>query len=213
MNIFDLIKEEISVYDKMADLQYWFENETKKIDSISNYKEWKFKQNVLMKTYLKKKNDLLKKGDDSYELAGNMNSKYIYHYTKEDNLLNILTDNEMVTGENGISFTSHSNLYKRGFVFWYPGKYSEGTHHGNTGVKIKFDFNKMKADGLKFKKGSEDLGTHSGELELRLMEDELHDVNKYIVEIIIFKDKIKNYDILEKIKKLLDLRKIKHKII
>ena len=47
----------------------------------------------------------------------------------------------------------------------------------------------MKTDGLKFRKGSENIGTHSGEDEIRLRQDELENPIKYIKEIIIFKDK------------------------
>jgi hypothetical protein len=121
-----------------------------------------------------------------------MDSRYIYHYTTGDSLIYIIEDNEMY-GDDGISFTTHPNLYKRGFVFWYPNKYSKGRHHGNVGVKIKFDFNEMKNDGLKFKKGSENLGTHGGEEELRLITYELNNPIKYIKEIILFKDKEENY--------------------
>ena len=68
----------------------------------------------------------------------------------------------------------------------------------------------MKEDGLKFKIGSENMGTHSGEDELRLMVDELDNPIKYIKDIIIFKDKEEKYIELSN---LLKNKNINHKIV
>jgi hypothetical protein len=203
---------ENETYDELSSLRMWYEEETKKLDNVKDFKTWKLKSKLLQKHYFNKQNEITKK-ENPYGLSGNMKSNFIYHYTNGDSLINIIEDNELIGGGDecgGISFTSHPNLYKRGFIFWYPNEYTPGKHHLNVGVKIKFDFNQMKEDGLKFKKGSEHIGTHSGEDEIRLLKDELENPIKYIKEIIIFKDKENNYEIISK---LLDIKNIKYKII
>lgn len=203
---------ENKTYDELISLEKWYDEENKKLDNVKDFNTWKLKSKLLQKQYFNKKNEITK-GDNPYGLEGDMNVNYIYHYTNGNSLVDIIEDNILIGGGDeygGISFTSHPNLHKRGFVFWYPNKYSEGKHHGNVGVKIKFDFNQMKTDGLKFRKGSENIGTHSGEDEIRLKQDELENPIKYIKEIIIFKDKEQKY--LE-LSNLLTNNSIKHKIV
>ena len=154
--------------------------------------------------------DELSKYKNSYALAGNMNARYIYHYTNYDSLQNIIKDNVMYTSESGISYSSNPNLYKRGFIFWHSSKYSEGKNHLNTGIKMKFDFNLMKSDNLRFRAGNENMGTHAGEEEIGLMSDELNNVKKYLVEVIIFKQKEKNYKLAEE---LLKKEGIKYRVV
>lgn len=77
-------------------------------------------------------------------------------------------------------------------------------------ILVYFNLNKMKKDGLKFRKGSENIGTHSGEDEIRLKQDELENPIKYIKEIIIFKDKEKDY---LKLTNLLDSNSLNYKLI
>jgi hypothetical protein len=200
---------ENQTYDEILSLKKWYEEETKKLDDIKDFKTWSIKSKLLQKQYFDKMNKLTKK-ENPYGLEGDMNANYIYHYTNGNALEEIIEDNVLISGDDGISFSSNPNLYKRSFVFWFPNKYSEGKYHGNIGVKIKFDFNQMKKDGLKFRKGSENMGTHSGEDEIRLMEYELENPIKYIKEIIIFKDKENDY---LKLSKLLDNKNIKYKLI
>lgn len=189
---------EQKTYDKIISLEKWYKDEEAKLKSEPDFKIWKIKHDRLFKLYLKKKEELTKE-KDAYALKGDLNTNFIYHYTTAHALFNILTDNEMIGGGDeygGVSFTSHPNLYKRGFIFWHPSEYSEGRHHGNAGIKIKFDFNMMKNDGFKFKPGNETMGTNSGEEELRLLKDEIVNPIKYIKEVIIFADKEKNYHML-----------------
>jgi hypothetical protein len=216
MNISNIIKEvlaENATYDKIIALKNWYEEERKKIDKTEGYKKFKYNSDKLFKLYLSKTNELSKKSN-SYALAGDMNAKHIYHYTKFDALESILEDNMMYDGGcsdvEGISYTSNGNLYKRGFVFYYPSGDYEGVHNNNVGIKMKFDFNKMKADGLKFIKGSENLGTHAGEEELKLRKYELNDVKKYILEVIVFKNKEKKY---KEAIELLNKHNIKNKLV
>lgn len=206
------VLNENKAYDELESLRKWYEEESKKLDNIKDFKTWKLKSKLLLKQYFKMRAEIAKK-ENPDGLAGDMNSNYIYHYTNGSALIDIIEDNVLIGGGDeygGISFSSHPNLYKRGFIFWHPSKYSEGRHHGNVGVKMKFDFNQMKRDGLKFKRGSEDMGTTRGEDEIRLRQDELEDVTKYIKEIIIFKDKEKDY---LKLSEILDKNNISHKII
>lgn len=212
----DFIKKRIRLflieekaYDELMALKKWYNEEKDKIDKIKNLKKWKLKSDLLFKQYMNKKSEIEKK-KNPYGLKGDIKANFIYHYTDGNSLIGIINDNAMIGSDEGISFTTHPNLYKREFVFWHSNKYSKGRHYGNIGVKMKFDFNKMKNDGLKFKIGSEDLGTYAGEDEIRLLKNELNNPLKYLVEIIIFKDKEDNY--LE-LSKLLNSKNIKHKIV
>lgn len=189
----DVIKEE-HIYDKLNKLEKWFKEKQAEIDKIENYKVWKFKTNKLFKFYYNKTNELTKNETDPMALKGDINKNFIYHYTDGESFKNIIEDNAMETGGEGVSFSSNSNLYKRGFVFWHGGEYSEGRNHNNTGIKIKLNMNLMKGDGYKFRIGGEGMGTHDGEEELRLKVDEIPNISKYIKEVIIFKNKEKNYD-------------------
>lgn len=203
---------EHKTYDKLTALKQQYRSEQEKNFEQYPYKKALLKNKMLFKQYLEK-HDELSKEKNAYGLKGDMNAKYIYHYTDGDSLLRIIEDGYMIGGDDdygGVSFTSHPNLYKRGFVFWHPSKYSKGRHHGNIGVKMKFDFKKMKSDGMKFKGGSEDMNTHAGEDEIRLMVDDFHNPLNYIVEIIVFKNKESNYTELSNVLKSLN---IKHKIV
>ena len=201
---------ENKTYDELILLKRWYEEEKKKIDDIGDYKTWKLKNKLLQKQYFNKKNEIIKK-ENPFGLEGDMDANYIYHYTNGNSLIGVIENNVLISGGyGGISFTSHPNLYKRGFVFWHPNRYSKGKHHGNIGIKIKFDFNQMKRDGLKFIKGSENIGTHSGEDEIRLKQNKIENPIKYIKEIIIFKDKEVDY---MKILELLDNNNIDYKLI
>lgn len=203
---------ENKTYDELLSLKKWYDEKNEKLNNIKDFKIWKLKSKLLQKQYFNKKNEIIKK-ENPFGLEGDMNVNYIYHYTNGDSLVDIIKNNILIGGGDeygGISFTSHPNLYKRGFVFWYPNKYSEGKHHKNVGVKIKFDFNQMKTDGLKFRKGSENIGTHAGEDEIRLKQNELDNPIKYIKEIILFKDKEQNY--LELLNLLIN-NNIKYKVV
>ena len=199
---------EKSTFDKIKDLDKWKEEQQKEIDKIKNLKVWKYKSDRLLKNYFKQKRELTK-DKNSYAMAGNSKVNYIYHYTNLDGLQGILQD-DMMYGDEGISFTSNANLYKRGFVFWHPSKYTDGKHSDNVGIKIKLDFRLMKKDGYKFIKGDDSIGTHPGEEEIRLKSHELKNASKYFVEVIVFKDKEQKY---KEASELLTKNNIIHKII
>jgi hypothetical protein len=68
----------------------------------------------------------------------------------------------------------------------------------------------MKQDKLKFRSGNENMGTSSGENEIRLMIDELDNPIKYITEVIVFKSKEENY---QEAIELLNNYKIKNRLV
>jgi len=182
--------------DVIRDVEKWYNKERKLLDNEKDYNTWKIKSKLLFKKYLSLQNEIERDYDDIDSFAGNMKVSYIYHYTTISGLINILYENMLIGGGDefgGISFSSNGNLYKCGFVFIYGSEYTQGKNHTNVGVKMKFDFNMMKNDGFKFRKGSEFIGTHYGEEEIRLKSDELENVKKYLVEVILFEDKDLNY--------------------
>lgn len=195
-----------TIFEKRINLENWYRSEKEKISSIKDLKKWNLKNTLLFKKYSKIE-DKLSKEKNPYAWKGDANAKYLYHYTNGDSLIQIINDNTMLEGGGefgGISFTTNANLWKRKFIFWYSNEYSEGKDYRNIGVKIKFDYNLMKKDKLKFKYGHENIGTHAGEEEIRLMQSELINPMKYIKEIIVFKNKEKNYA------KLIDFLNSKH---
>lgn len=216
LNVRRIIRENLlsffleqKLYDDIIDFKKWYEEEREKIDKITDYKTWKAKNSLLAKQYNKKMNQF-GKAPDAYALKGDVNAKFLYHYTTGESLLEIINSNEMYGDYGGISFTTHPNLYKRKFVFWHSNRYSKGRDYRNVGVKIKFDFTQMKEDGLIFKQGSEGMGTHAGEEEIRLKSDQLENPLKYVKEIIIIKDKEQDY---LKISEFLNSKNIDHKVV
>ena len=203
---------ESSTNISLEDLKNWYDDELSKARGIADLKRRNLKLKQLQKRYISKFRELsTQKNFDTF--AGNMNVKYIYHYTNGEGLIGIVQSDSLVSGGSsnaGISFTSNPNLYKRGFVFWHPSKYSQGKHDGNTGVKIKFHFEKMKKDGLKFRKGAESMGTHYGEQEIRFKGYEIENPFKYILEIIIIKNKESNY---KQLTQFLDKYDLKYKVV
>lgn len=143
------------------------------------------------KIYFSKMGELDKAKKDYLGLEGDVNSKYLYHYTTTFNLLSILEENTLNPNDEVwdiISFTTNPNLWKRGFVF-YHGR--DGKNHTNVGARITFDFNKLK-EKYKYKVGSEYSGVNVGEEEivLKVGDGGLSPVMPYIVEILIIKAKV-----------------------
>lgn len=196
-------------YDKYISLQQWYKEERNKLDSIKDFKKWKLKSDLLFKQYLKKKEELTKQ-KDILGLSGDINSKYVYHYTDVQSLISILEENLMISSGEGISFTSHPNLYKRKFTFWHGNEYTKPRNYTNIGIKMKFDFTQMKKDGYKFIKGNDELGTYPGEEEIALINSNLENVIKYLKEVIIFKNKVDN---ISELVKLLNKFNIKYIIV
>jgi hypothetical protein len=198
-------------YDEYTKNQKEYEEELKKLDNIKDYSTWKNKSKRLIKKHILDQTKL-KYNSDVEELSGDINANFLYHYTTCESAYDIIEDNEFIGTMNNISFTTHPNLYKRGFTFWHGNEYTKRKDHTNLSVKIKLDFNKIKKDGLEFELGSAQTGTVAGEKEIIII-DPINDVLKYLIEIIIIKDKEDNKNDLISLVNLLKSKNIKYHLI
>jgi len=151
---------------------------------------------------------------DIDHIKGDLNAKYLYHFTTIDNAISIIKDNALYAyGDNPwISFTTYKDLLKRGVVFYYTSPEGiEGRSSDNISIGFVFDFNKIKsAFGSKVKQGDADrYGTYYGEEEILIKEEEI-ELKKYLIKIIIYKSKIRNKKDLDKLTMLCDEEKIKY---
>lgn len=169
--------------------------------------------NKLQKYFSKKNIELNRKynnSDEIYGMGGDVNVNEISHFTVVDSAINIIDDGYFMEGDDGgVAFTSNKNLVKqRKPVFYYPQSWGyEGKTHKNLSTQFILDFNKMKQDKLRFKRGNENIGTHYGEEEIRVYpkNGELL-LQPYLKKVIIDTSKEKNK---ETIKKLVELLKNK----
>jgi hypothetical protein len=198
---------------KYEELKKWHEEEIAKNEQITDYKTYTIRAKQTAKKFNQASNELYREyGESIYGFSGDINVKYIYHFTNFHVVRNIVYENAL-TGDllDGISFTSYANLYKHKFVFSHPNEYSEGRTYKNVPCRLKFDFNKMKNNGLNFVLGNEDMGTYYGEFEIRLPKLELNNIDKYLLEVAIFKNKAKyiNETNLNELKEYLSNKGIK----
>jgi hypothetical protein len=212
---------EDSTFDKRQYLEKWRDEELKKLRDM-DYEKFRsiprsevekanklyfYKRAKINKIYHEKEKELLKR-KDQYGHYGNINASVIYHYTTGDSLIGIIEDDEIVEGNNGyVSFSTSGNLYKHGFTFWGQPGYERDDK--NIGCKIKFDLNAMKRDGIKFKIGGREQDAMAGEYELRVR-DAVDNINKYIIEVYVFKDKEENFN---KVIEFLNNKNIKYTVI
>ena len=203
--------------DKINRLDDWYKEAKKEVDKIKDYKTWKRKSRMLSLQYLKQKEQLTKLADP-YALKGDVKANFIYHYTTTGSLIEILNEDTMIGsvddyGVMGVSFSTQPNLYKRKFIFWHPNKFDGGKHFKNVAIKIKYDFNEIKRDGHRYVKGGEDIGTSPGEEEIRIVGSEFENPIKYIREVIIFRQKEPNPELIEQAVDALNKNNIKHRIV
>ena len=180
---------------KYDELKKWYDEEKEKNERILDYKSYTIKSKQAFKKFNQAYYKLYREyGDSIYGFGGDINARYLYHFTDLKALEDIISENTLIGsfGE-GISFTSYANLYKHNFVFQHPSQDYEGRTHRNTPVRLKFDYNKMKNSGLKFVAGDEDIGTYYGEFEIRLPKLELTHIDNYLLEVAIFKSKTKDF--------------------
>lgn len=140
----------------------------------------------LFQQYMNTLNRLTKKLkiEDPLGLSGDVKSKFAYHLTNPDRLISILDMDEMESNyeTGGVSLTTNKNLIKRKPIFYHG-----STTYYTLGVQIVFDLQKIKQDGWKLRKGSEERGTHYGEEEVTIKTDDaFNNVRKYIVKVILF---------------------------
>lgn len=144
------------------------------------------------------KSKIYSKYDDPSGLSGDIKSKYVYHLTTEDNLIDILDSNMLYSNSDslGVSTSSNKNLIKRNPIFYYPSEYTQGTTYRNISAQIVLDLQKIRKDGYKIRSGNDDdTGTTEGEEEV-IISGELNNLDLYIVKIVLFKNNIKNLDII-----------------
>jgi len=168
------------------------------------------------KFFMQKKFDLDKKypGDARFGMAGDINVSEVSHFTTTDGAIDILGDGYiMQNDEGGVSTTSNKNLVKDiNPVFYHPQSSGyEGVTYKNLSTQFVLNFNKIKADGIKFKKGNENRGTHIGEDEIRIYpEDGELDVYKYLKKVIIDSKKKQNPESYNKLIEILKEKNIQY---
>lgn len=143
-----------------------------------------------------------KYGDEALGIKGDMDAKYIYHFTRLDNALDILKDNLIIgqDHDHGVSFTTNKDLVKKEKpVFYQPSKHVRGTTYENLSVQFKLDFEKIQTDYEKIFAGNED--TAEGEQEIRIklgIQEEGLVLDKYLESIVIDTTRIEDSKKLDK---------------
>jgi hypothetical protein len=117
--------------------------------------------------------DILNIKDTNKGVAGYLNEKYAYHFTTIFNLIDIVEERSIGNWQelgDVISLTTNplfGEVEVSGVKSWNEGMDIEkATFFSDLSVKIVFDLQKIKADGIKIRKGSGKTGTHFGEYEL-----------------------------------------------
>jgi hypothetical protein len=104
----------------------------------------------------------------------------------------------------GACFTTDADLFKKGFSF--------GTNDLRCGIKMKLDFNKIKADRYEYILGDGDIGTVTAENEIRIR-GHLNDVKKYLLTVEVFPNKLaKNEEEYTKAVEFLKQHNIKYRV-
>ena len=168
------------------------------------------------KFFLKKKMDLYKKypTDAHFGMAGDVNVAEVSHFTTTEGAINILDDGYIMENEEGgVSTTTNKNLVKDiKPVFYHPQSDGyEGVTYKNLSTQFVLDFTKVKTDGIKFKKGNENRGTHIGEEEIRIYpENGELDVYRYLKKVIIDSEKKQNPESYNKLIEMLKKKNIQY---
>jgi hypothetical protein len=117
--------------------------------------------------------DILDKKETKKGVAGSLKEKYAYHFTTIFNLTNIIESKSIGNWQEFghiISLTTNpifGEVEVSGVKSWNQGMdIKKAQLFSDLSVKIVFDLQKIKADGIKITKGSGKTGTHFGEYEL-----------------------------------------------
>lgn len=133
--------------------------------------------------YVRKIQDkLLADEENSYGIKGDVNARWIYHFTTIYNAGDIINMNSLYVGpETGtVSFTSNKNLLKR--KPWFQA----GQGWRDLVVAFVLDLNKLKKSGkYKIMVGDEERGTVEGEEEVAIRPD-IQDLDKYIEKCVLY---------------------------
>ena len=154
--------------------------------------------------------DILKNKQTKKGVAGYLNEKYVYHFTTIFNLTKIVEDKSIGNWQelgHIISLTTNpifGEVEVSGVKSWNQGmEIKKAILFSDLSVKIVFDLQKIKADGIKITKGSGKTGTHFGEYELIIPQfNEKDEWWKYVSWIEIDKNK-------KEIKEMLDYKWVK----
>ena len=137
-----------------------------------------------------------------YGLAGDVSVSEVSHFTTTENGISIVKEGEIIEGDgNAISVTTNKNLVKDiKPVFYHPQPSGfEGVTYRNLSTQFVLDFNKIKADNIKYRVGDEFKGTHIGEEEIRLYpKDSGLDLFKYLKRVIFDPSKEKSKETQDK---------------
>jgi hypothetical protein len=133
-----------------------------------NYNLWQELRDKQMKV-----KDVLNKKETKEGFAGYLKEKYAYHFTNIFNLTEIVESKSIGNFQElgrVISLTTNpifGEVEVSGVKSWNQGMDIKKAHFfSDLSVKIVFDLQKIKVDGIKIRKGSEKTGTHFGEYEL-----------------------------------------------
>ena len=145
-------------------------------------------------------------------VAGYLDEKYVYHFTTIFNLIDIIESKSIGNWQelgHIISLTTNpifGEVEVSGVKSWNQGmNIKNAQFFSDLSVKIVFDLQKIKADGIKITKGSGKTGTHFGEYELIIPKfNEKDKWWKYVSWIEIDNNK-------KEIKELLDYKWVKEK--
>ena len=160
----------------------------------------------------RKVEDILKEKETKKSVAGYLNEKYVYHFTTIFNLTKIVEDKSIGNWQelgHIISLTTNpifGEVEVSGVKSWNQGMdIKKAILFSDLSVKIVFDLQKIKADGIKITKGSGKTGTHFGEYELIIPQfNEKDKWWKYVSWIEIDNNK-------KEIKEMLDIKWVKER--
>lgn len=202
---------------ELLKIRDWYNQEKERLEKSKDFKKSYIKSLQNINTKVREENKIIKKYGDKlpYLFPGDENSNFIYHYTDIISFESIINSGEMYGDiSNSVSFSSEPNLYKYKFIFSHPNNNGYfGRTHKNIDVKIKLDFNKMKENGVKYKLGDDNKGTHYGEQEIMIHSKYLTNIEIYIKEVILFKEKSENLGLLYGVTDILKEKNIKYRVI
>ena len=198
----------------------WKELEINDPEAYKEYSENSSKLFDMFKAvqnFVKKNRFVLDKefsSDEKFGMGGKMSVNEISHFTTTNNAIQILRDGYfIVSDEGGVAFTTNKDLIKkRKPIFYHPqGDWYEGTTYKNLSTQFVLDFNKIKADNIKYKRGNENIGSHVGEEEIRIYPKDYElQLSSYLKKVIFDPSKEKNNEVSQELINLLKEKNIQY---
>lgn len=209
-DIGDWYPKQLAVFEKMSEIDNSdYQQEANKVYDLFKKAQKYFQQQ-------KFNIDNKYKGKNQYGLKGDVNSRYLYHFTRTDSAISIIYDGYFMGGgeSTGISTSTNKDLIKQVQpIFYHSNEYSQGTTYRNLSTCFVLDFNKIKADKIKYNVGGDDelVGTHFGEEEIKLYpSDNKLDLFRYLVKVIYDPSKESNKETENKLIVLLNEKNIQY---